>query len=324
MESYEVQVQQQAGKITCDFESGKTYLNERLEEYRNVVFTEDSKKEAKATVASLRKEKKAFTDRVKEVRDEYMKPLEEFAAKAKELADMYDQPINFINGQVSAFEQRRIEEKKEQIKDLYLECLGDMQAELPLNKIYNSKWENATTNPTQIRREMMERKETVKQGLDAIRQMHSDSEEKAVAMFLESYDLIKSILYINQYEQQKEILAREQERIRREEEERIRREEEERIRREERAKLEAEQREREALARAERDKQEALAAAEAEKLAAVEQAKEEAAQEVIDSMIPQDLEGSSNLYEYRMALTAEAKEKLEMYLTSVGIDWELI
>lgn len=183
MESYEVQVQQQAGKITCDFEAGKAYLNERLEEYRNVVFTEDSKKEAKATVASLRKEKKAFTDRVKEVRDEYMKPLEEFAAKAKELADMYDQPINFINGQVSAFEQRRIEEKKEQIKDLYLECLGDMQAELPLNKIYNSKWENATTNPTQIRREMMERKETVKQGLDAIRQMHSDAEEKAVVMF---------------------------------------------------------------------------------------------------------------------------------------------
>ena len=325
MESYEVQVQQQAGKISCDFEAGKAYLNERLEEYRNVVFTEENKKEAKATVASLRKEKKAFTDRVKEVRDEYMKPLEEFAAKAKELADMYDQPINFINGQVSAFEQRRIEEKKEQIKDLYLECLGDMQAELPLNKIYNSKWENATTNPTQIRREMMERKETVKQGLDAIWQMHSDAEEKAVAMFLESYDLTKSILYINQYEQQqKEILAREQERIRREEEERIRREEEERIRREERAKLEAEQRERETLARAEREKQEALAAAEAEKLAAVEQAKEEAAQEVIDSMIPQDLEGSSNLYEYRMALTAEAKEKLEMYLTSVGIDWELI
>lgn len=317
MENYEVQVQQQAGKITCDFEAGKAYLNERLEEYRNVVFTEDRKKEAKATVASLRKEKKAFTDRVKEVRDEYMKPLEEFAAKAKELADMYDQPINFINGQVSAFEQRRIEEKKEQIKDLYLECLGDMQAELPLNKIYNSKWENATTNPTQIRREMMERKETVKQGLDAIRQMHSDAEEKAVVMFLESYDLTKSILYINQYEQQqKEILAREQERIRREEEERIRREE--------RAKLESEQREREALARAEREKQEALAAAEAEKQAAVEQAKEEAAQEVIDSMIPQDLEGSSNLYEYRMALTAEAKEKLEMYLTSVGIDWELI
>lgn len=317
MESYEVQVQQQAGEISCDFNAAKAYLNERLEEYRNVVFTEDSKKEAKATVASLRKEKKAFTDRVKEVRNEYMKPLEEFAARAKVLADMYDQPINFINDQVTAFEQHRIEEKKEQIKELYLECMGDMQEELPLNKIYNSKWENATTNPTQIRREMMDRKESVKQGLDAIRQMHSDVEEKAIAMFLASFDLTKTILYINQYEQQqKEIIAREQERIRREEEERIRQEE--------RAKLEAERRERESLERAEREKQEALAAAEAEKQVAVELAKEEAAQEVIDAMIPQDLEGESNLYEYRFALTAEAKEKLEMYLTSVGIDWELI
>ena len=88
--------------------------------------------------------------------------------------------------------------------------------------------------------------------------------------------------------------------------------------------MKAERRERESLERAEREKQEALAAAETEKQAAVELAKEEAAQEVIDAMIPQDLEGESNLYEYRFALTAEAKEKLEMYLTSVGIDWELI
>jgi hypothetical protein len=139
MENYEVQVQQQAGKITCDFEGAKAYLSARLDEYRNVVFTEDSKKDAKATVSSLRKEKKAFADKVKEVRDEYMKPLQEFADKAKELVDMYDQPINFINDQVTAFEQHRIEEKKEQIKELYLECMGDMQEELPLNKIYNSK-----------------------------------------------------------------------------------------------------------------------------------------------------------------------------------------
>ena len=317
MESYEVQVQQQAGKISCDFNAANAYIDNRLAEYKGVIFTEDGKKEAKATVAKLRKEQKAFADKVKEAKAEWMKPFEDFLEQANALIIKYEEPISFINGQVADFEKKRIEEKREQISELYVECLGDMQEELPLHKIYNKKWENTTTNPTQIRREMMERKETVKQGLDAIRQMHSDAEEKAVAMFLESYDLTKSILYINRYEQQqKEILAREQERVRREEEERIRREE--------RAKLEAEQREREALARAEREKQEALAAAEAEKLAAVEQSKEEAAQEVIDSMIPQNLEGSSNLYEYRMALTAEAKEKLEMYLTSVGIDWELI
>lgn len=127
-------------------------------------------------------------------------------------------------------------------------------------------------------------------------------------MYKESFDLTKCILYINQHEQQKrEILAREQERIRREEEERIRREE--------RAKLEAER-------RAQEEKEAALRKAEEEKLAAVEAAKAEAAQEVIESLIS-DGDGESNLYEYRMSLTADQKEKLEMYLDSVGIDWEM-
>ena len=68
----------------------------------------------------------------------------------------------------------------------------------------------------------------------------------------------------------------------------------------------------------------ALEQAEAEKAAAVEQARAEAAQEVVDSLIPDDLSGESSLYEYRMSLTADAKEKLEMYLESIGIEWELI
>ena len=55
MESYEVQVQQQAGKITCDFEAGKAYLNERLEEYRNVVFTEDSKQRQRWPVSGRKR-----------------------------------------------------------------------------------------------------------------------------------------------------------------------------------------------------------------------------------------------------------------------------
>lgn len=316
MENKEVKVIATAGQVVCDFNSAKQYLQERLEQYQNVVFTEDSKKEAKGVVADLRKEKKAFSDRIKEAKAEYMKPFEAFAAQAIELIEMYDAPINYINGQVAEFERKRMEEKRERIKQLYVECIGDMQDKLPLTKIYNAKWENSTTNPTQIRREMMEYKEKVKSGLDAIKQMHSDAENKAVAMFLESYDLTRAILYINQYEQQqKEILAREQERIRREEEERIRKEE--------REKMEAERREQEAREQAEAEKQAALERAEAEKQEAVEQAKAEAAQDVVDSLTP-DLEGDTNLYEYRMSLTADAKEKLEMYLDSVGIDWEII
>lgn len=304
-----VVVTQESGIIKCDFEGAKAYLKERLDEYRGIQFTEESKTEAKNTVASLRKEKKAFIDRVKEVKGEYMKPFESFYEKAEVLIDMYDEPINYINQQIAEFEAKRIEEKKNLINQLYEECIGDMTDFLPLSKIYNAKWENATTTQSAIRKDLMTRKEDAKVAIATIKEMKSDVEELALNMYKESFDLAKCVMYINQHEKQKaEILAREQERIRREEEERIRREEREKIEAERRAEME-----REAL----------LVKAEEEKQIAVAVAKEEATKEVIDALIP-DVDGESTLYEYRISLTEDAKTKLEMYMDSVGIDWEMM
>ena len=304
-----VAVTQTNGVIRCDFESAKAYLRERLDEYRGIQFTEDSKTAAKKTVADLRKEKKEFIDRVREVKGEYMKPFEAFYEQAEVLIDMYDEPITYINKQIAEFEEKRIEEKKALIRQLYEECIDTMSEFLPLNKIYNPKWENATTTQSAIRKDLMTCKEDAKQAIETIMAMKSDVEELALNMYRESFDLAKCVMYINQHEKQKaEILAREQERIRREEEERIRREE--------RAKLEAER-------RAEMEREALLVKAEEEKQKEIAEAKEEAAQEVIDGLIP-DVDGETSLYEYRISLTDDAKQKLEMYMDSVGIDWELM
>lgn len=291
----EVLVTQQAGVISCDFDSAKSYLSDQLEIYRGMVFTEDSKKEAKSTIADLRKQKSAFSDRVKEVKKEYMKPFEEFQAKANELISLYDEPILFINDQVSEFEKKRIEEKKERIEKIYDEFMGDMKEILPLTKVFNPKWENSTFTEKKIKDEMVTTRLTVIQGLEAIRQMNSDVEETAIQMFLQDYDITKAILYINNHERQKaEILAREQERIRKEEEERIRREERRRIEEEQRHKKE------------------------------IELAKEEAEQEVISSYIPDGDDSDQTKYVYHITLTPDAKNKLEMFMDSVGIEYELI
>lgn len=321
MSDFEVIVSQQPGEISCNFAEVKAKLSESLAVYRGMIFTEENKSAAKNTVAELRKEKKALADRVKAVKAEYMKPFDTFTDQAKELSDLFDEPIGFIVEQLEDFERRRVEEKKKVIAELYEECIADMNDVLPLKKIYNPKWENATATNKSIREEMMQKKEAAKSAIATIKGMQSEVEDIALNMYKESFDLTRSIQYITNHENQKrEILAREQERIRREEEERIRREE--------REKLEAERRTQEALEeqrrQAETEKAAAMEQAEAEKAAAVEQARAEAAQEVVDSLIPNDLSGESNLYEYRMSLTADAKEKLEMYLESIGIEWELI
>lgn len=301
-------VTQQNAVIKCDFESAKAYLKERLNEYNGVLFTEDMKKDAKQAVADLRKEKKELIDRVKEVKKEYMRPFDEFNAQAMEVIEMYDEPINFINEQVTDYERKRIAEKQEYIKALYEEYIGcdELMVEyLPLAKIYNPKWENATTNRKAILTEMCGYMDNAKMSIQNIKAMNSDVEEIALKMYKDTFDLTKCILYINNHERQKaEILAREQERIRREEEERIRREE--------RAKMEAER-------KAQEEKEALLRQADIEK----QQAIEEARQEVVDSLIP-TFEGIPTLYEYRMSLTEDAKGKLEMYLDSVGIEWEMM
>ena len=306
MENNNVMITQQSGVIKCDFESVKAHLRARLEEFNGVVFTEDMKQDAKKTVAQLRKEKKELIDRVKEAGKEYMKPFKEFEAEAMGVIEMYDEPINFINDQVSDYEKKRIEEKKVFIRELYEEFIGydeQMREYLPLEKIYNPKWENATTNRKAICTEMDDYIRKTKEAITSIKAMNSDVEEIALNMYKETFDTTKCILYINNHERQKaEILAREQERIRREEEERIRREEREKMEAERKA-----QEEKEAiLRRAEEEKQMAVA---------------EAQQEAVENLIP-SFEGQSNLYEYRIALTDDAKVKLEMYMDSVGIEWE--
>ncbi len=313
MDNYEVIITQTAGAVSCNFEAAKAYLDSQLAYYKGLVFTEENKKSAKETVARLRKQKKELADRVLAVKKEYMAPFETFADQAKELMDKYDEPINFINGQVADFERKRIAEKQEAIRMLYEQYIEEAELKeiLPLSRIYNPKWENATTSQKAIIEEMMERKEAAKQAVRTIKDMHSDVEEAALNMYKESYDLSGCILYINSHEKQKaEILKREQERIRREEEERIRREE--------REKLEAERRAEEALAQ-ERQR------AEQEKQQAVAQAREEAAQEAIDGLIPEEeAEAERTPYQYTILLTDKEKEALELYMTSVGIDFKLM
>lgn len=164
--------------------------------------------------------------------------------------------------------------------------------------------------------EIMEASEKTRKDVEVISRMDSEGVPAALSMYRTNLDLTEAVSYINSYEKQKqEILIKERERRQQEDEERVRRHERERIL--------AEQRAREAEETAETEKEEALKRAEMEKAEAVEQAKAEGAREVFDSLIP-DIGDETALYEYRISLSDDAKEKLEMYMDSVGIEWEMI
>ena len=105
-------ITQESAKISCNFDQVEQAIKGTLAEFEGVVFTEDSKTYAKKQVASLRKQKKEFQENLRDAKNQYMAPWNEVETRAKNLIALYDEPINFINGQVQAFEEKRIREKK--------------------------------------------------------------------------------------------------------------------------------------------------------------------------------------------------------------------
>lgn len=214
MEEIRVNVEQKNGVIGFNFEEIKEKLNSELEIYKNMIFTEESKTEAKKTIASLRKLKKSVNDKKLEVKKSFMIPYTNFEAQVKELDNLIDEPINLINNQVEEFERRRVEEKKSLISEIYTEIMaehGEASGYLPLQRIYDSKWENATTTKKAITESIAERVDHVEKDLGIIRSMGSEFEDKGIEKYKATLELSDAIEVMNQYQKQKEEILRRQE-----------------------------------------------------------------------------------------------------------------
>lgn len=210
----EVQIVRNNGTIDFNFEDIKDALASELELYKNLVFTEDTKADAKKTVAELRKLKKQISDKRIEVKKLYMQPYTDFETKVKELDKLINEPITFISEQIDAFEQKRIEEKRELINNIYLELVSereDIAGYAELNRVYDSKWENASTSKKAIQEAITSYLESVANDIAAIKSMESEYETKALMKYKETGVLSDALLTIRQWEKQKEEILKAEE-----------------------------------------------------------------------------------------------------------------
>ena len=213
MQEINLLVEQKNGSIETNFEEIKVALAAGLEEYKGMVFTAESQPEAKRTVASLRKLKKAMNDRRIEIKKTFMAPYTNFEAQVKELDKLIDEPIDFISGQIEEFERRRVEAKKAMICEIYTGIMaehGTVMEYLPLDRIYDSRWENSTTAQKAITEAITAHVEHVEKDLDTIRAMESEFEDKGLAKYKATLELSDAITAMNQYQKQKEEILRRQ------------------------------------------------------------------------------------------------------------------
>lgn len=137
--------------IDFNFEELKAELAERLDHYNSLVVTEDGIKEAKADRAKLNKLRTAIDTRRKDIKKEYLKPYNDFEGKIKELTVLIDQPIKAIDTQLQGYEERRKEERKEKVAATYKLAIREQLRDIiPLEKIFDPKWLNATTSMKKV------------------------------------------------------------------------------------------------------------------------------------------------------------------------------
>lgn len=240
MSELKFEVAQTNGIIKVNFEELEKGLKEKLSEYEGAVFTEESKTTAKGELANLRKLRKEIEDSRKQVKAEWMKPYDVFKLRVDGLLEIVDKPVNLIDRQLKEMEAVRVAKRKADIQALYDSVIGEMLEYLPLEKIYDPKWENASVKIPAVKKAIIEVIGKAYEEVTTIKNMDSEAVPKALEMYKRDLSLANAVKYINNYESQRlEFLRREEEKKRDLEIERIRREERERVAQEQQIREEA-------------------------------------------------------------------------------------
>lgn len=193
--------------INFNYDELKQELAVRLDKYRNLVYSEDSIKEAKADRATLNKFKNAIEERRKEIKKQCMAPYEEFEKKIKDIVAMIDEPILAIDGQIKEYDRIKKEEKQDAIKQFYTDKVADLKDLVPFDKVFNPRWLNATYKETDIQKEITDLFIKVEDDMKVISELQSEYELQIKDIYLREFDLTAALQEKKRLEEQSAKMA---------------------------------------------------------------------------------------------------------------------
>lgn len=138
--------------IDFNFKELKEEITNKSALYKNMVYTDETIKDAKSDRALLNKFKTALEDKRKEVKKQCLEPYNQFEKQIKELVAIIDEPVKLIGDQITEFEDREKAEKHEQIIELFNKA--GFQSFVTLEQIYDPKWLNKSVSLKSIEEEL--------------------------------------------------------------------------------------------------------------------------------------------------------------------------
>lgn len=197
-------------RIEFNYEELKNEIINLTGKYAGIAYTEDQIKEAKADKAKLSKLKKAMNDERIRLEREYMAPFTEFKTQVADLIKIVDEPIKEIDGQLKRYEEDRKARKEEEIL-AYIDSIGGVPGSIAPEKLFSSKWLNATYSMSAIKGEIDAAVDQIRENLDTLNGL----EEFSINAVLVYQDTLSLPAALAEVKRQKNIRAMNEEAERR-------------------------------------------------------------------------------------------------------------
>lgn len=178
-------------EIQWNQEEVKAWVAARVQDYKNIAYTEDQVKDMKKDRADLNKLRTAFESERKRLKKVCMEPYNLFEQQVNEVVALIDEPIQLIDSQLYELEERRKQQKKKDIEALF-DTIG-FQTFVTLDNIFDQKWLNASVSIGKIEEQMKSIMYKIGTDVATIGNLPEFSFE-AMEVYKKTLDLNKAIL----------------------------------------------------------------------------------------------------------------------------------
>lgn len=152
--------------IEWNHEAIKKEVAEKVERYKNLVYSEEQIKDAKTDRANLRKFVEALETKRKEIKKQCLEPYEAFEKQMKEIVGIVNEPILLIDTQVKNYEKQEQKKKLDEITEIFNN--GNFPDWVTFDMIRDDKWLNASIKMSTIRTEIEGKLKKITNDLDIL------------------------------------------------------------------------------------------------------------------------------------------------------------
>lgn len=148
------------GEIINNFAAIKAQVAAKVAPYMGLVFGDENIKDAKSTVAELRKMRTAIEDKRRAIKKQWNEPYTAFEDEVRQITAIIDEPIEEIDTQIKCFEERRKLEKRDECDAVVdslvdaIEQAGDRAFVKACGIVFDERWLNATTAISQVEKDV--------------------------------------------------------------------------------------------------------------------------------------------------------------------------